>query len=328
MAPRKGIRLRRGRRKRPRDAKARDSATRKRLDELTERTRAEARALSRKRRIEARRALRAQAEGMEVGLRLRGAGYETRRRLRPVFAPGAAGLARVAPYITRSLLFVVQALAALIALILAFAQLVISRLAGLLGVVAVTVADWMRRQVTPRSTVAFVAACAAVLLGVAQFTDYHGVAVDAPNYAGPIGRTAPAPLTGTESAGSAHLWVLLPVAALALLLVPAAYRGNGRYAAGLVICGVLGLAVAVAIDLPQGLETGREGLAFYGAEAQLLGGFWVELTASATLVLCGGLLPLYSRGLARPRRRRRGASGTRASHQDVGGIPPGLQADS
>jgi hypothetical protein len=327
MAPRKGIRLRRGRRKRPLDAKARDSATRRRLDELTERTRAEAQALSRKRRIEARRALRAQAEGMEVGLRLRGAGYETRRRLRPVFAPGAAGLARVAPYITRSLLFVVQALAALIALILAFGQLVISRLAGLLGVVAVTV-DWMRRRVTPRSTVAFVAACAAVLLGVAQFTDYHGVAVDAPNYAGPIGRTAPAPITGTESAGSAHLWVLLPVAALALLLVPAAYRGNGRYAAGLVICGVLGLAVAVAIDLPQGLETGREGLAFYGAEAQLLAGFWVELTASATLVLCGGLLPFYSRAVARPRGTRRGVRRNRASHQDIGGIPPRLQADS
>jgi hypothetical protein len=195
-------------------------------------------------------------------------------------------------------------------------------------VVAVTIADWMRRHVTARSTVAFVGATAAVLLGVAQFSDYHGVAVDAPNYAGPIGRTAPAPLTGTESAGSAHLWVLLPVAALALLLVPGAYRGNGRFAAGLVICGVLGLAIAVAIDLPQGLDTGREGLAFYGADAQLLGGFWVEVAASATLILCGALLPLYARGIARPRRRRRRAGRGRASHQDVGGIPPGLQAES
>ena len=317
MAPRKGFRLRRRARKRPSN----------RIEELTERTRAEARAISRKRRIEARRALRAETQGMEVGLKLRGAGYETRRRLRPVFAPVAGMLSRVAPYIARGLLLVLQLLAGLIALVLALGQLVISRLAGLLGVVAVTVADWMRRHVTPRSTVAFVGAAAAVLLGVAQFSDYHGVAVDAPNYAGPIGRTAPAPITGTETAGSAHLWILLPVAAVALLLVPGAYRGNGRLAAGLVICGVLGLAIALAIDLPQGLDTGREGLAFYGAEAQLLGGFWVEVAASATLILCGALLPLYARGATGSRRRRRDRR-SRTSHREVGGVPPGLQAES
>jgi hypothetical protein len=104
-------------------------------------------------------------------------------------------------------------------------------------------------------------------------------------------------------------------------------RAEARLAAGLVICGVLGLAVAIAIDLPQGLDTGREGLAFYGAEAQLLGGFWVEVTASATLVLCGCLLPLYSRGVARPRSGRRNAR-SRTAHRDVGGFPPGLQAES
>jgi hypothetical protein len=90
---------------------------------------------------------------------------------------------------------------------------------------------------------------------------------------------------------------------------------------------VLGLAVAVAIDLPQGLDTGREGLAFYGAEAQLLGGFWVEVAASATLILCGALLPLYARGFAGPRRGP-GTRRSRASHSDVGGISPGLQAHS
>src|SRR5829696_248325 len=207
--------------------------SRSRVEELTERSRREARAISRKRRIEARRALRAQAREQRDDLsdRLAVAGYEGRRRLRPVFAPLTGVLSWVAPYITRSLFFVVQLLAALIALILAAVQFVISRLARLVGVVAITVVDWMRRHVTPRSTVAFVAAAAAVLLGIAQFSDYHGVAVDAPNYAGPIGRTAPVPITGTETAGSAHLWVLLPIAALALLLVPGAYRGNRRFAA-------------------------------------------------------------------------------------------------
>jgi hypothetical protein len=323
MAPRKGIRARLGRRSRSRDPRARDSD---RLEELTERTRREARALSRKRRIEARRALRAQTPGLDLGVRLRGAGYETRRQLRPVFAPAAALLSRVAPYITRSLLFVIQLVGALLALVLAVAQLAIGRLTTLLGVLGVTIADWTRRRVTPRATVAFVGACAAVLLGAAQFADYHGVAIDASSYAGPIGRTAPAPITGTETTGSAHLWVLLPVAAIALVLAIGAFLGGRRFAAGLVVCGVLGLAVALAIDLPQGLETGRAGLAFYGADAELLGGFWVEVASSATLILCGCLLPLYSRGIAPPRRGRRARS--RASHRDVGGIPPGLQAES
>jgi hypothetical protein len=326
MAPRKGIRGRLGRRNRSRDASPRDSATRPRLDELTERTRREARALSRKRRIEARRALRAETPGLDLGVRLRGAGYETRRRLRPVFTPAAALLSRVAPYITRSLLFVIQLVGALVALVLALAQFAIGRLTTLLGVLAMTVAHWTRRHVTPRATVAFVGACAAVLLGAAQFADYHGVAIDASSYAGPIGRTVPAPITGTETAGSAHLWVLLPVAAIALVLAVGAYLGSRRFAAGLVVCGVIGLAVAIAIDLPQGLETGREGLAFYGADAELLGGFWVEVTSSATLILCGCLLPLYSRGIAPPKRGRRARS--RTSHRDVGGIPPGLQAES
>jgi hypothetical protein len=218
----------------------------------------------------------------------------------------------------------------LIALILELARVGLRRLAAVLGVGWVTTMGWLRRHVTPRGTVALVAAAAAVLLGVAQFSDYHGVAVDAPNYAGEIGRTAPAPLTGTETAGSAHLWILLPVAAAALVFVLGAYRGNLRLAAGLVICGVLGLAVAIAIDLPQGLETGREGLAFYGADAELLGGFWVEIFASATLILCGFLLPLYTRDLARRRRRRgaRRAARAQSSHPEVGDIEPGLQAGS
>jgi hypothetical protein len=181
--------------------------------------------------------------------------------------------------------------------------------------------------VTPRSTVAFVGAAAAVLLGAAQFSDYHGVAVDAPNYAGEVGRVAPAPITGTESAGSAHLWVLLPIAVVGVLLAIGAYRGNRRFAAGLAVCGVLGLAVAIAIDLPRGLETGREGLAFSGAEAQLLGGFWVEVASSATLILCGCMLPLYSRD-AGMRRRRTRARRSRSSRREVGKIPPGLQAES
>jgi hypothetical protein len=267
----------------------------------------------------------------ELSVRLRGSALETRRRLRPVAAPVQRLFAWAAPYISRSLLLIVQLIAALIALILEVGQLVIRRIASSLGVGEVAVGSWLQRHVTPRSTVAFVGAAAAVLLGVAQFTNYHGVAVDAPYYAGSVGQTAPAPLTGLATAGSAHLWVLVPVAAIALLAVPGAYRGDPRFAAAIAVCGVLGVAVALAIDLPQGLKAGREGLAFYGAEPQLLGGFWVGIMASATLILCGCLLPLYARSsTARMRRRRARGSVSRrpAGRQDVGGISQGLQTES
>jgi hypothetical protein len=302
-----------------------------RIEVLTERTRKEARALSRKRRIEARRALRTETPRADVRLAVRGYALETRRRLRPVFAPVAAIASLVAPYVTRSLLLVLQVIAGGIALVLELAQLLLSRLRTLSGVIAVALAGWLRRNVTPRATVGVVGVCAAVLLGAAQFADYHGVAVDTPAYSGEIGQIAPAPVTGTETAGSAHVWILLPLAAVAVLMVVGAYRGHRRYAAGTVICGVVGLAVALAVDLPQGLETGRSGLAFTGADAQLLGGFWVEVFASVTLILCGCLLPLYSRGVS-PGTKRRGSRDrsrrSRASHQDVGGISPGLQAES
>ena len=305
--------------------------TRSRLEVLTERMRQEGQGLSRKQRIEARRALRTEIPQQSAWDRLSVLGYETRRRLRPVFAPVVAVGAWVAPYITRSLLFVIQLIAGLIALVLGLAQLIISRLGTLVGVVAVAVAGWTRRHVTPRATVAVVGAGAAILLGAAQFADYHGVAVDTPDYEG-IGSVVSPPITGQETAGSAHVWILLPVAAAALLFVWGAYRGSRRFAAGMVICGIFGLAVALAVDLPQGLETGRAGLAFTGVEAQLLGGFWVEVFSSATLILCGCLLPLYSRGMS-PRRRRPNRTEerslrTRASHQEVGGIPPGLRAES
>jgi hypothetical protein len=96
------------------------------------------------------------------------------------------------------------------------------------------------------------------------------------------------------------------------------------------ICGVVGLAVAIAVDLPQGLEVGRPGLAFTGTEAKLMEGFWAEVACSAVLILCGGLLAHYSRGVTRERRARRGTPGgatRRTPHPEVGGIYPGLQAE-
>jgi hypothetical protein len=275
-----------------------------RVRELTERTRREGRELSRRRRGDA-------------------------RKLGPVFAPVRGFLRWIAPYVTGALIWAIKLLAALLALLAELGAVAGSRLAERTPALARATARGLERHVTPLSTVAFVGVAAAVGLGVSQFFDYHGVAVGASNYAGEVGSTAPAPIVGTETAGSAHLWVLIPIAVVAVVLVVATYRGQTRFAPAVFLCGLLGLAVALAIDLPQGLDAGRPGLAFSGAEAVLLQGFWAEVACSVVLMLCGGLLALYSRGVTAETkgRRRRAATRGRVRRED-GGISPGLQTDS
>jgi hypothetical protein len=283
---------------------ARRKQTSSRVKELTERTRREGRELSRRRRGEA-------------------------RKLRPVFGPVRSFAGWIAPYITGGLMWVIKLFAALIALLAELGAVSGRWLAERTREIATATGRALERHVTPRSTVAFVGIAAAVGLGISQFFDYHGVAVDAPNYAGEVGAVANVPITGTETAGSAHLWILIPVAVAAVVLIIGAYRGENRLARAVALCGLLGLAVALAIDLPQGLDAGRPGLAFSGSDAVLLQGFWAEVACSAVLVLCGGLLALYSRGVAPARRggSRKAAARGRVARED-GGISPGLQPES
>ena len=70
---------------------------------------------------------------------------------------------------------------------------------------------------------------------------------------------------------------------------------------------------ASLVDAPKGLDEGEAALAYEGAEASLLGGFWVQIVAGAVLIACGLLLPLYLRPArardghrAQPPRRDRG----------------------
>src|SRR5262249_18920997 len=153
--------------------------------------------------------------------------------------------------ITGALLFVIKLFAALLALLAELGAVSAGWLAGRVRAIAAATARWTQDHVTPMSTVAFVGLAAAVGLGISQSFDFHGVAVDAPNYAGEVGATAPAPVVGTETAGSAHLWLLIPIAVAAVVLIVATYRGETRFAPGVFLCGLLGLAVALAIDLPQ-----------------------------------------------------------------------------
>jgi hypothetical protein len=274
-----------------------------RVRELTERTRREGRELARSRRGDA-------------------------RKLGAVVSPVRNFASWIAPHITGSLMWVLKLFAALLTLLAELGAVAVSWIAERARVGASATAGWAERNVTPHSTVAFVGIAAAIGLGISQFFDYHGVAVDAPEYAGEVGAVANVPIVGAETAGSAHLWVLIPVAAAAVVLIIGAYRGNTRLAGAVALCGLLGLAVALAIDLPQGLDAGRPGLAFSGSEAVLLQGFWAEVACSAVLMLCGGLLAHYSRGVAASRRGRSRRAARRRVGREDGGISPGLQTES
>jgi hypothetical protein len=324
MAPRKGFRRLRRRKKPP-----------SRLEQLTERTREESRELARHRRAkDARRLVKAQGEGLEdLRIKARGTALETRRRTQPLLAPLGRLVSGVAPYISGVLLFAVKLLAAIVALVLEITRVAIAWLTDRVRAIAGATARGLTVAVTPMRTAAVVGAAAAVALGASQFSDYSGVTVDTEAYAGEVGTVAHAPVVGTGSAGSAHLWILIPIAICALGLVIATYRGRPRLAGGVAACGLLGVAISLAIDLPQGLDTGRSGLAFSGSDAVLLGGFWAQLSASAVLMLCGGLFALYSRGVTgatrrRPGKARKSAAGRRRSHGEVEGASPGLQTGS
>jgi hypothetical protein len=158
---------------------------------------------------------------------------------------------------------------------------------------------------TPQIVVAGVAAVCAAALGISQFVHYTGVAVDAPGYEGRIGTVAPVPVAAIKDAGSAHAYVLLPVAALALALTLFALRGNWRVARLVAVCGLVGVVVSLAIDLPKGLDAGTAGIAYSGAEARLSDGFYAELAASSMLVVTGILLSTLLRRLSPAAQRRR-----------------------
>jgi hypothetical protein len=287
MAPKKGNRRVFGRR--------RDSIDR--LDDRSARIRSEARAAAKRERAELKRARRE-----ELGLRARGAGLEARRRLRPLgraFGPLGTLLrgwmGRIAPYVSRTLMLMVSIPAALIALLLSFAQAVLGWLRDRTLPTALGAADFLSAHVRPAGTVAFVAAAAAVALGVSQFFDYSGVEVSASLYAGEVGTTAPVPLTALERAGDAHLWLLLPVAAAALVLILQTYRGNWRLGRIVGLLGLFAVLVSLAIDLPQGLDGGQAGVSFSDTRAVVIEGFWAQLSAAVALVFCGPLLGAYVR---------------------------------
>ena len=240
----------------------------------------------------------------------RGALLEARRRLRPVARGVRAFLSRIAPPATRGLLRIASVGVGILTGILELATRSLSWLGSRLGPLASGLGVQVYTRVTPVGTMAVVTGAAAVALGASQFLDYHGVAVGAPLYEGEVGTTAPVPLTDLETAGSAHLYALIPAAVAALVLIALTAAGRWRLGRIVGLVGLLGLVVSAAVDAPQGLDAGTAGTAFAGAEARLLEGFWIQVVASAVLLVGGPLLGSYvraSRGVGR--RRRTAADG-------------------
>jgi hypothetical protein len=161
--------------------------------------------------------------------------------------------------------------------------------------------------VTPRRALGAAIVAAGACLIAAQFIDYRGVEIGQPGYAGLPGVATP-PMEGVRTAGQAHGYLLAPLGLLAAVLgVLCARRDRGRLGLGVILLGLVSIAVILLVDLPRGLDAGVEQARFAGASAVLSDGFYAELAAAAGLIVAGLLY------YARPCRIRTNSSGRAAS---------------
>ena len=175
---------------------------------------------------------------------------------------------------------------------------------------------WLAGAVTPLRAAVAVTGIAAVLLAVSQFVDYRGVAVGVDDYAAyaDVEPVAPAPQVDRREAGEAHSYLLVPLGALALVLLVASVRGRWQLGRVVSLLGLAALAVALLVDVPAGLDEGEQAIAYASVEAHLLEGFYVEVVSAAVLV-AGGLLVAH---YARPAKRRRERTSGRATVRRLG----------
>jgi hypothetical protein len=175
------------------------------------------------------------------------------------------------------------------------------------GALLVQAATAVSRVVTPARAAAVVLIGAGALLIASQFIDYRAVEIGQPGYAG-LPDVARAPTVEARTAGDAHAYLLVPVGVLAMALGALGLR-RGKRQLGLLVAalGLLSLAVILLVDLPAGLDEGRQTSQFAGTSAVLEDGFYAELAAAGGLLLAGLLY------YARPCRIRISLSGRAAS---------------
>ena len=147
------------------------------------------------------------------------------------------------------------------------------------------------RHVTPARALAAVTLAAAVGLAASQWLDYRSVTVGNDAYSGGVEAVAPAPDVARDRAGEAHAWVMVPLALAAIGCVAVAFAGRPRAARLLIAIGIAAIAISVVVDAPKGLDEGSASVAYEGAEARLLEGFWAQIATGGVLAACGLLLP-------------------------------------
>jgi hypothetical protein len=161
---------------------------------------------------------------------------------------------------------------------------------------------------TPRRAAALVIVAAGAALVVSQFIDYRGVEIGGSQYAG-LPDVAQPPAVDVKTAGEAHSYLLIPLAAVAMAIGVLAARRRARGRLGLIVTGLglVALAVILLVDLPAGLDAGAQTSRFAGASAVLDKGFYAELAAAGGMAIAGLLY------YARPCRIRISLSGRAAS---------------
>jgi hypothetical protein len=154
--------------------------------------------------------------------------------------------------------------------------------------------------VTAERAVAGVVVAAAACLVASQFVDYRGVEIGQPGYEG-LPEVAEVPTVAIRTAGSAHAYLLIPLAIVAACLAVLATRARRRRLGRLVFgLGLVAVAVILLVDLPAGLDAGSQASRFAGATAVLDNGFYAELVASAAIAFGGLFLALNPSGSRKP----------------------------
>ncbi len=218
------------------------------------------------------------------------------RKIRPLTDPLRAVLARIAPLVARLVLLVAAVIAWVLSSIASTIEWSQGALTERLAPAAGRGTGLASAAIDPVRTGALSCLVAAGLLVGSQFLDYRGVAVGAPLYQGQIAVDAPAPVTATAVTGSAHLWLLIPVAIGAGVLAIGVLRGGGRnLAIAIAALGLVTVAVALVVDLPKALDP-VNALPYSDASTRLLGGFWAQLSAGVALIVSGGVLFRGNRG--------------------------------
>jgi hypothetical protein len=151
------------------------------------------------------------------------------------------------------------------------------------------------RRLTPKWAVAAVGIAVLLALAASQWVDYREISVGNFAYGGGVENIAPAPDVATDRAGDAHSWLMIPIAALGLVLVVGTFASRPRAGWLLAALGVLVIAITLVVDMPKGLDEGSAAITYEGAKASLLEGFWLQLACGAVMTACGLLLARYTR---------------------------------